>query len=543
MRYPSHFAVLDFFYIPFLFGVDLTMEDIYGKINCVWVKKNERRKIMKKQAFISTDNLNGILKFAVSLKENGYEIIAASSTSEFLIENGLDVSVITDDGLLGKIQKAVLVSRSNPEDINFLLENGIEPVDIVVVNLSNPIEYSSENDVYSVMSRIDFSSASILRGAIKNYKDVVALTDDKDYETVINEIEANGEVSRATKLNLCHKAMDYLCRFDTVLADYFRIKVSTSAYPEIYNTAYDKVQDLSDNGIQTGALYRSCLSDSSGLCDMQPLLGGKLTFNNYQDIDFAVTVIDRFRDKAATVIAKHSTVCGFAIGESAYDSFVKSSRTDQSSFSGAVIVINDHVEIKTALEIIKNPYAAVIALSFDDEALDVFSSKENLSVFTYNISGADTPERSFEVRKIRGGLIMRNVNNKIATVSESQCVTERKPEENEFDDILLAWEIAKHVPADSIIAVKDGQVVGIASAQTNRLIACEIALRTAGNKAEKCIIASDGPINSEDIINMCCDSKVSVIIQPGGSNKDETLINLCNEKGISMLVTNLNLTE
>lgn len=498
---------------------------------------------MKKQAFISTDKTDGLLKFAELLKENGYEIISASSTCEYLTGNGLDVILADELMITEKIQKAVMVNRSNPEDINRLLESGMEPIDIVLVNLSNPIEYNSENDVYSVISKIDFSSASILRSAIKNYKDVVALTDEKDFETVINEIEERGEVSRATKLTLCHKAMDYLCKFDTVLADYFRIKVSTSAYPETYNTAYDKVEDLSDNGKQTGALYRSCLSDSSGLCDMQPILGGKLTFNNYQDVDFAVTLIDKFRDSKATVIAKHSTVCGFATGDNGYDSFVKASRTDQSSLWGAVIVINDSVDIKTALEIIKNPYSAVIALSFEEEALDVFSSKETLSVFTYNLSGYEIPERNFEVRKIRGGLIMRNANNKIATVSPSQCVTEIKPSEEEFKDILLSWNLANYVPADSVIAVKDGQVVGIASGQTNRLIACEIALRTAGNKAEKCIVASDGTITSEDIINMCADSRVSVIIQPGGSNKDEALIELCNEKGIAMLVTNLNLTE
>ena len=496
---------------------------------------------MKKCAFISAKNKDGLLEFATALSENSYEIIADFDTAEFLRENGIAAFETSNIDFDGNIHKAILVDRTNPDEINKLLESGIEPVDVVVVNMLNPVNVFGVNeDFYSVMNNFDFGASSVLRSAIKNVNDVVAITGSADYETVINEISSYGEVTKDTKLNLCHKAMDYLCRFDSVIADYTRTKVSAFAYPEIFNSAYDKVSDLPADGndMHTAALYRSCLSDSKGLCDMELLCGPKASFNTYRDIDFAVEVLKEFQGQNVAVIAKHMTVCGVAVAEELNEAFVKASRTDSISCSGAVVVLSGEVDKKIALEIIKNPYHAVVALSYEEEAIDICSSKEGLSVFSYDVYSSDITERTFEVMKIQGGLLMRNVNNISVSVNESQCVTEIKPDEHQINDLMFAWKIARHIQGDSVIVVKDCQTIGISSGQTNRITACINALTSAGNKAERAVVASESAIEYDEIINVCIENKVSAIIQPGGSAKDEEFIAKCNENGISMLFTN-----
>jgi len=178
---------------------------------------------MKKRAFISAKNKDGLHVFATALAENSYEIIADFDTAEFLRENSIAVIETQNLDFGGDIHKAILVSRSQPEDITYLLENGIEPIDMVVVNLLNPVNvFGMDEDFYSVMDNFDFGANSILRSAVKNFDDVVVVTDSADYESVLNEIQSFGEVSKETKLNLCHKAMDYLCRFDSIITDYLR---------------------------------------------------------------------------------------------------------------------------------------------------------------------------------------------------------------------------------------------------------------------------------------------------------------------------------
>jgi len=496
---------------------------------------------MKKRAFISAKNKDGLLVFATALAENSYEIIADFDTAEFLRENSIAVIETQNLDFGGDIHKAILVSRSQPEDINYLLENGIEPIDMVVVNLLNPVNvFGMDEDFYSVMDNFDFGANSILRSAVKNFDDVVVVTDSADYESVLNEIQSFGEVSKETKLNLCHKAMDYLCRFDSIITDYLRTKVSTFAYPDVFNSAYDKVAELPEGeSANTAALYRSSLSDSRGLCDMKLLCGEPISFNTYKDIDFAVELIKEFQGQYAAVVAKHSTVCGVAVACELNEAFVKASRTDSISCSRAVVVLNGTVDKKIALEIIKNPYNAVVAPEYEEEALDICSSKENLSVFSYDVYSDDVTVRKFEVKKIQGGMLMRNVNNISVTVNECQCVTEIKPDEQQIFDLMFAWKIVKHAPSDCAVVVKDGQTLGVSTGQTNQVIACRGAIEAAGNKAEKAVLAVDGTISYEEIINSCAESKIAVIIHPGGSSKDEELIAKCNENEISMLHTNV----
>ncbi len=501
---------------------------------------------MKKCAFISAKNKDGLLEFAAALSENSYEIIADFDTAEFLRENGIAVFETQNIDFGGNIHKAILVDRTNPDEINKLLESGIEPVDVVVVNMLNPVNvFGVYEDFYSVMDNLDFGASAALRSAVKNVNDVVAITSSDDYETVISEISAYGEVTKDTKLSLCHKAMDYLCRFDSIITDYMRTKVSTFAYPEIFNSTYDKVSDLpaGANSAHTAALYRSCLSDSKGLCDMQLLCGPVASFNTYRDIDFAVELLKEFQGQNVAVIAKHMTVCGVAVAEELSEAFVKASRTDSISCNGAVIVLAGEVDKKIALEIIKNPYHAVVALSYEEEALDICSSKEGLSVFCYDVYASDITERTFEVVKIQGGLLMKNVNNISVSVNESQCVTEIKPDEQQIGDLMFAWKIARHAKGDSVIVVKDGQTIGVSTGQTNRITACIDALEAAGNKVEKAVVATDGIIEYEEIINACIDNKISAIIQPGGSTRDEEFIAKCNENEISMLLTNITITN
>ncbi|MBO5452604.1 MAG: hypothetical protein J6A69_01380 [Clostridia bacterium] len=497
---------------------------------------------MKKCAFISAKNKDGLLEFVMALSENSYEIIADSDTAVYLRENGVAVFEIHNTDFDSNLHKAILVDRSNPDEISSLLEKGIEPVDVVVVNMLNPVNvFGVYEDFYSVMDNLDFGASSALRSAVKNVNDVVAVTSSADYEIVLSEIRASGEVSKDTKLALCHKAIDYLCRFDSIISDYMKTKVSTFAYPEIFNSTYDKVSDLTEevNSAHTAALYKSCLSDSMGLCDMKLLCGPSASFNTYRDIDFAVQLLKEFKGQNAAIISKHSTVCGVAVADELNDAFVKASRTDSISCNGAIIVLGGEVDKKIALEIIKNPYHAVVALSYEEEALDICSSKEGLSVFAYDVYASDITERKFEVMKIQGGLLMRNVNNISVTVNESQCVTDIKPDEQQILDLMFAWKIIRHTKGDSVIVVKDGQTVGVSTGQTNRITACNNAVSAAGNKSEKAILATNVSIEHDEVISLCVENKIASIIQPGGSAKDEELISSCNEAEISMLMTNV----
>jgi phosphoribosylaminoimidazolecarboxamide formyltransferase/IMP cyclohydrolase len=489
------------------------------------------------------DNKIELINFVSSLSEHGYEIIASNDTGEYLKENGIAVSVADEATDGEQIHKAILADRSEVNDVNSLLENNIDPIDIVVVNFSVSKDVlKSDVDVYSLVKQFHFFDNLVLRSGVRNFKDVAVVTDCGDYENVINEITNLGEVSKETKVTLCQKAIDYLCKYETVTADCFRSKVSTFAYPEIFNTAYDKVAEIADgeNCLSTAALYRSSLSDSKGLCDLNPLIRGDLSFDNYKDIDFAVELAKEFKEQCVAVIAKHSTVCGVAIGEKVNEAFVKASRTDSVSNSGAVVVLNGAVDKMTALEIIKNPYSVVIAPEFEQEAIDICLTKENLNVFSYDLSEDDRITRKYQVFKIHGGLLMRNVNNISVTVNECQCVTNQRPEEQQISDLMAGFKIVKKVPCEAVIAFKDGQTVGVSSGQTNKITACKNALLQAGNKAEKATVAFTGAIHTEEIINLCAEFKISAIIQTGGISKDQEIIDLCNEKEIAMLFVNAN---
>ena len=183
-------------------------------------------------------------------------------------------------------------------------------------------------------------------------------------------------------------------------------------------------------------------------------------------------------------------------------------------------------------------YNTYVSFSISEDVIDICSSKEGLSVFSYDVYSSDITERTFEVMKIQGGLLMRNVNNISVSVNESQCVTEIKPDEHQINDLMFAWKIARHIQGDSVIVVKDCQTIGISAGQTNRITACINALTSAGNKAERAVVASESAIEYDEIINVCIENKVSAIIQPGGSAKDEEFISKCNENEISMLFTN-----
>ncbi|WP_158734629.1 bifunctional phosphoribosylaminoimidazolecarboxamide formyltransferase/IMP cyclohydrolase [Alteribacillus sp. YIM 98480] len=504
-----------------------------------------------KRALISVSNKEGILPFAKRLEEQGVEVISTGGTSRVLKEGGVNVTGISEvtgfpeilDGrvktLHPNIHSGLLAMREKEDHIAELEEQGIAPIDLVVVNLY-PFKQTIEKpdtEFEEAIENIDIGGPSMLRAAAKNHKHVTVVTDPEDYETVLKEWHTDGDVSTETKKRLAAKVFRHTASYDSLIANYLTAQ-SGELYPETYTVTYEKKQDLryGENPHQKAAFYREPIGPLSSVANAIQLHGKELSYNNINDAEAALSIVKEFGQPAAVAI-KHMNPCGVGVGENIFEAYEKAFEADPVSIFGGIVALNREVDKDTAQKMKEIFLEIIIAPAFTQEALDILTEKKNLRLLTVNLD--EEPQERSKITSVHGGALIQEEDRKGFLDADVRVVTEREPTEQEWQDLKLAWKVVKHVKSNAILLTKDEMTIGVGAGQMNRVGAAKIAIEQAGDKASGSAMGSDAFFPMKDTVEEAGKAGISAIIQPGGSIRDEESIEKANELGITMVFTGM----
>ena len=503
------------------------------------------------RALISVSDKNGVVEFAQRLRALGWEIIATGGTMKLLRDKGVEVINISDvtgfpeicDGrvktLHPKVHGGLLARRDDESHLQALKENGIEFIDMVCVNLYPFRQTIAKPDVTmeDAIENIDIGGPSMLRSAAKNYKDVTVVCDPADYDRIIGEIEATGNTTVETRLQLSAKAYTHTAEYDSMIATYMR---KAAGLNEKLFLEFDAVQSLryGENPHQQARFYGAADAGAYSLATAKQLNGKELSYNNIQDANAALCIVREF-DEPFCVGLKHMNPCGAAIGADVMDAWTKAYEADKVSIFGGIVAVNREITREVA-EAMKPIFLEIImAPSFSDEALEVLCTKKNLRLLVVDMSKDDSVTKQYV--SVNGGLLVQDLDKTTAKVKAEMCVTAAKPTAEQLTDLNFGWRIVKHVKSNAIAVVKDGHTVGVGAGQMNRVGSAEIALKQAhaAGFTEGLVLASDGFFPFDDSVTLAAQYGVTAIVQPGGSVRDEDSIKKADENGITMLFTGM----
>lgn len=513
-----------------------------------------------KRALISVSDKTGIIDFAGTLVQNGFEIISTGGTHKALIDAGIKVTGVSDvtgfpECLDGRVKTlhpnifgGILAMRGNPEHMRQISEHGILPIDLIVVNLY-PFKQTilKENvELAEAIENIDIGGPSMLRAAAKNYKDVCVIVDPGDYERVLTEIINKGKTSEETNFELAAKVFNHTAHYDALIASYLSQKAGTAILPEALTLTYEKAQEMryGENPHQKAAFYKEVGNSKGQLTDIVQLHGKELSFNNINDAHGALELLKEY-DVPTVVACKHSNPCGVGSGKDIYEAYMKAYNADPVSVFGGIVACNGEVDAKTAEEMSKIFLEIIIAPSFIEEAFAILSKKKNIRLLELKNMENRQAENSLDLKKVSGGLLVQTIDGVLLPEdSELQVVTKRKPTEKEMEDLLFAWKIVKYVKSNGIAIGKDGQSLGAGGGQTNRIWACKQAIEhcreNLGNDILKgAVLASDAYFPFPDCAEAAAEAGITAIIQPGGSQNDQLSIDECDKHNIAMIFTGM----
>ena len=501
------------------------------------------------RALISVSDKTGVVEFARGLRALGWEVIATGGTMKLLRDSGVETINISDvtgfpeicDGrvktLHPKVHGGLLARRDDPEHLKALKENGIEFIDLVCVNLYPFRQTIARPGVKmeDAIENIDIGGPSMLRSAAKNWADVTVVCDPADYATVLAEIGAGGNTEKATRLKLSAKAYTHTAQYDAMIATYMRAQAGLN---EKLFLEFDRVQSLryGENPHQKANFYREGAEVPYSLAFARQLNGKELSYNNIQDANAALCIVREF-DEPFCVGLKHMNPCGAATGRDVLDAWTKAYEADKVSIFGGIVATNRPVT-KEAAELMKPVFLEIImAPAFTDEALEILRTKKNLRLLEVKME-RDT-ERPMQYVSVNGGLLVQELDTETRAVEPSMCVTRREPSAAELDDLSFGWRIVKHVKSNAIVAVKNGQTLGVGAGQMNRIGSAVLALDEAHAKGVESgiVLASDGFFPFDDCVSLAAERGVTAIVQPGGSVRDEESVKRADETGIAMLFT------
>lgn len=502
-----------------------------------------------KRALLSVSDKTGLLDFAQGLVRNGYEIISTGGTKRVLEEAGLPVIGISEitgfpeimDGrvktLHPNVHGALLCVRDNPDHVKQIQDLSIDYIDLVCVNLYPFKETVQKSGVdhATIIENIDIGGPSMLRSASKNYRFIPVVCDPADYDTVLEEIEANGETNPETREKLAAKVFRHTARYDAMIADYLTKKTGET-FPESMTITFDKVQDLryGENPHQRAAFYKG-MNPQYSLANATQLHGKELSYNNIQDGNAAIEILKDFSDSPAAVGLKHMNPCGVGIGKTINEAWDKAYEADPVSIFGGIVALNRPVDKELAEKLSKIFLEIIIAPGFDEDALEILERKKNIRLMVLDTTLE--PNNNLKYTNVSDGLLVQDMDTHQVKAEDLKCVTNRKPTAEELEQLLFGWKVVKHVKSNAIVLVKDNMTIGVGAGQMNRVGAAKIAIEQAGEKAKGSIMASDAFFPMPDTVEEAAKAGVTAIIQPGGSIRDQDSIDACNKYGIAMVTT------
>jgi len=541
---------------------------------------SELKKI--ERALISVSDKSGIVEFARSLAEFDVVLISTGGTSKFLREAGLNVIDVSDitgfpemmDGrvktLHPLIHGAFLALRDNDKHIAAMEEHGIEPIDLVVVNLY-PFEETIAKDgvaLEEAVENIDIGGPAMIRSASKNWRDVAVVTDSGLYPQIVEELkENNGSLSLEARQRLATLAYTRTAAYDLAISSYLSRQLSdedletlepfnplgslmfiesdsidaqvSDGLPRNIDLSLAKVTDLryGENPHQKAALYQT--GELTGIAGAEQLHGKEMSFNNYVDAEAAWNLV-RDITQTAVAIIKHTNPSGLGIGETNEEAYRRALSTDPVSAFGGIVAFNREVDALVAASVNEVFTEVIVAPSYRSDALETFKTKKNLRVI--QVSPESSASDVLEYKQISGGFLVQDRDVHQLTEADLKFATEKRPTAEETKALLLAWTVCKHVKSNAIVFANQYQTLGVGAGQMNRVD----SVRIAAVRAERfnlplkgSVLASDAFFPFRDNIDEAAKYEVSAIIQPGGSVRDDECVAAANEHGISMVFTGI----
>ncbi len=504
---------------------------------------------MAKRALVSVSDKTGLVDFVKGLQAAGWEIIATGGTQKLLEDSGvktIGISEVTGfpeicDGrvktLHPKVHGGLLARRDEPSHLQALQENGIEFIDLVCVNLYPFRETIAKEGttMAEAIEKIDIGGPSMLRSAAKNYNDVTVVCDPADYDTILAEINATGNTTLETRLQLSAKAYTHTAQYDCCIATYMREKAGLN---EKLFLEFDLKQGLryGENPHQSAKFYASTKAIPFSLASGKQLQGKEMSYNNIQDANAALNIARDFQQPFCVAL-KHMNPCGAAVAETIEEAWQKAYEADTVSIYGGIVICNRTITKEIALGMKPIFLEIVIAPDFTDEAMEIFATKKNLRVIQVDMTPSS--EAIDQYVSVNGGLLVQHLDTQIETITADMCATKVQPDAATLADMQFGWNIVKHVKSNAIVVVKNGQTLGVGAGQMNRVGSAEIAMKQAhaAGVTEGLILASDGFLPFDDTVALAAQYGVTAIVQPGGSIRDNDCIVKADELGICMLMT------
>jgi phosphoribosylaminoimidazolecarboxamide formyltransferase / IMP cyclohydrolase len=511
-----------------------------------------------RRALVSVSDKTGVAEFARGLAALGVELISTGGTGEAIRQAGVevtDVSKLTGSPeILGgrvktlhpRLYAALLAVRDDPEHAATLKEEGIEPIDLVCVNLY-PFESTvARADVTEdeAIEKIDVGGPTMIRAAAKNHRHVAVVVGPESYDAVLAELnESGGRISAETRHWLANEAFAHTAAYDAAISRWFGLRYES--FPAHWVMAYEKFLELSygENPHQKAALYTELGTRSHVLSQVAKRHGRALSFNNVLDLDSARRLLDGL-DQPACVIVKHNNPCGVAIGGSAEDAYEKALACDPLSAFGGVFAFNRVVDGALAERLGAHFVEVLIAPGFEEDAFEILGRKEAIRILEdTERRGYDPRER--DLKRVRGGLLAQDPDRLEEGRDSMRVMTRAEPSEEQWRDLLFAWRVCRHVRSNAIVIAKGGATVGIGAGQMSRVDSVRIAIEKArearGPDAAAMLsgsaVASDAFFPFPDGPQLAIDAGAAAFVQPGGSVRDDEVVAACDAAGAAMVAT------
>ncbi|MFH4576469.1 bifunctional phosphoribosylaminoimidazolecarboxamide formyltransferase/IMP cyclohydrolase [Vibrio diabolicus] len=518
-----------------------------------------------RRALISVSDKTGIVEFAQALAERGVDILSTGGTARLLAEQGIAVTEVSDytgfpemmDGrvktLHPKVHGGVLGRRGQDDDV--MAKHGINPIDMVVVNLYPFAETVAKEGctLADAVENIDIGGPTMVRSAAKNHKDVTIVVNAHDYDRVIAEMDANEKsLTLETRFDLAIAAFEHTAAYDGMIANYFGTMVPSygenkegdeeSKFPRTFNQQFEKKQDMryGENSHQAAAFYVEANPQEASVSTARQIQGKALSYNNIADTDAALECVKEFNEPAC-VIVKHANPCGVALGKDILEAYNRAYQTDPTSAFGGIIAFNQELDTKTASAIVERQFVEVIiAPSVSAEAIEIVAAKKNVRLL--ECGEWSTKTTGFDVKRVNGGLLVQDRDQGMVSLDDLKVVSKRQPTEEELKDALFCWKVAKYVKSNAIVYAKGDMTIGVGAGQMSRVYSAKIAgIKAAdeGLEVAGSVMASDAFFPFRDGIDAAAEAGIKCVIQPGGSMRDDEVIAAADEHGMAMIFTGM----
>ena len=489
----------------------------------------------------------GVVELARGLADLGVSLVSSGGTAAALRDAGVQVTAVEDvtgfpemlDGrvktLHPRIHAGLLADRRKATHVEQLAEHGIEPFDLLVVNLypfrETAASGAGDDDV---IEKIDIGGPAMVRAAAKNHASVGVVVDPSEYGRVLDELRDDGGLSRETRERLASAAFAHTAAYDAAVAGWFARRDAVDGLPSFVGLALEKVGDLryGENPHQRGAMYRDATDRSIGVLGGARVLQGKdMSFNNWLDAEAAASLAAALTGPAC-VIVKHNNPCGVAVGPTQDEAYRRAFECDPTSAFGGIVAF-DGVCTGVSAEAMREVFTeVVIAPGFEQGALDAFGERPNLRVVEAPTAVLD----GFDVRTMPGGALVQDRDVVTESRDDFEVASSRPPTEDEWRDLLIAWTIAWRVKSNTIVLVRDGATVGIGAGQMSRVDASWIATRKAGDRAKGASVASDAFFPFPDALEVAAEAGATAVIHPGGSKGDDAVLQAAEERGMAVVL-------